>query len=131
MQTLPPISPLLKRLSPPSFAQCPFFVCDALKWDADRDLEDLGMKGEIPVFPSSNSSLPAPGKPLPASGVLFCTYSLLVAQSRKEGMSRYAQIKGWLAGAGPGGALMVFDESHKARAELSWEKEGRGQAERC
>ena len=60
-------------------------VSSDLKFDAERDLNDLDISPEISVFPKKNASLPAstPLKKQCTEGVVFCTYSLLVAGSPK------------------------------------------------
>ncbi|GAQ77984.1 protein with Helicase_C domain [Klebsormidium nitens] len=90
-----------------------------LKWDAQRDLEDLGLN--IRLYPEGTSVLPKASLRLSANGigngVLFVTYSLLVS-SDGIASSRREQIVEWLMGnetheeAGP---LIVLDESHKSK----------------
>eukprot|EP00927_Polykrikos_kofoidii_P034776 TRINITY_DN29426_c0_g2_i1.p1 TRINITY_DN29426_c0_g2~~TRINITY_DN29426_c0_g2_i1.p1 ORF type:complete len:1390 (-),score=218.51 TRINITY_DN29426_c0_g2_i1:250-4419(-) len=95
--------------------------------DARRDLRDIGAPlpvaflGEFPygkIEGSANGRLPIDG-----SGVLFATYSLLVAGkadskgNAAEGRSvnsRFGQIVEWLGGASANG-LVAFDEAHKAK----------------
>eukprot|EP00854_Cymbomonas_tetramitiformis_P016865 gene16865-20036_t len=62
-------------------------VSKDLKWDAERDLDDLGEEArDIPVYPQGSSQLPARGSLRShgvRQGILFCTYSLLVHGSGK------------------------------------------------
>jgi hypothetical protein len=55
-----------------------------MKFDAERDLRELGLAPDIPVYPKESGQLPK--GPLSAKypeGVMFCTYSLLVMGSGK------------------------------------------------
>ena len=76
--------------------------------DAERDIKDVGLRN-VEVFPKKAASLPK-GKlsHLVKKGVIFITYSLLVANPKK-GESRLDQIVKWLEGDTKG-SLIIFDE---------------------
>ena len=107
-------------------------VSGDLKFDAERDLRDLGLDApRVEVFPKGNGSMPNGDlNEMTTSGVVFCTYSLLiqgsgkVADLGKEGAdletllmkkgSRLEQLVRWLR-QDPRGPLIVFDECHRAK----------------
>ena len=77
-----------------------------LQHDARRDLDDVDA-ADIP----SEALAGDYGKIRLKEGVLFITYSMLVAKSGKK--SRLNQVIRWLGPDFDG--LIVFDESHKAK----------------
>ena len=102
-----------------------------LKFDAMRDLNDLNATPSITVEPRTQSNLPTgPLSDIVDEGVVFCTYSLLIrgAPRTKRKMkqttdasvemvvngSRLKQLVDWL-GEDEHGALIIFDECHKAK----------------
>ena len=107
-------------------------VSGDLKFDAERDLRDLGLATpRLEVFPKGNGSMPNGDlNDMTQRGVVFCTYSLLiqgsgkVADLGKEGAdletllmkkgSRLEQLVRWLR-QDPHGPLIVFDECHRAK----------------
>ena len=128
-------------------------VSGDLKFDAERDLRDLGIaQPTVHVFPKGNGAMPAGEfilfaygtgnwtdvvflftgdlNKMTRSGVVFCTYSLLiqgggrVADLGKDGIdlnallmkpgSRLEQLVSWL-GEDKHGPLVVFDECHRAK----------------
>ncbi|KAK3282320.1 hypothetical protein CYMTET_9945 [Cymbomonas tetramitiformis] len=114
-------------------------VSNDLKWDAERDLKDLGANEPIPIFPVGSTALPSKNMDMVlGDGMLFATYSLLVsgASGRKRARdeenasedghnaicpgSRLEQIYKWLqAGPPEQPALLIFDECHKAKNLLT------------
>ena len=102
-----------------------------LKYDAMRDLNDLNATPSIIVEPRSQSGLPSgPLSEIVDKGVVFCTYSLLIRGAPRttkkmkqstdasekmvvEG-SRLKQLVDWLE-EDEHGALIIFDECHKAK----------------
>jgi len=87
-----------------------------LRVDAARDLDDLGLE-RLPLYPKRGSSGGLPRGDLDdagvGDGVLFFTYSLLIAGSSK-GQSRLDQALAWLEKDAKG-ALIIFDESHRCK----------------
>ncbi|KAK0597074.1 hypothetical protein LWI29_021592 [Acer saccharum] len=84
-----------------------------LKFDARRDLDDVGAKcvevhalNKLPYSKLDSKSVGV------REGVVFLTYSSLIASSEK-GRSRLQQLVQW-CGSGYDG-LVVFDECHKAK----------------
>ncbi|CAO2168418.1 unnamed protein product [Urochloa humidicola] len=84
-----------------------------LKYDARRDLDDVGAKcAEVHALnklPYSKLDSKAVGI---TDGVVFVTYSSLIASSEK-GLSRLQQLVQWCGSEFDG--LLVFDECHKAK----------------
>uniref|UniRef100_J3MRB3 PHD-type domain-containing protein n=1 Tax=Oryza brachyantha TaxID=4533 RepID=J3MRB3_ORYBR len=84
-----------------------------LKYDARRDLDDVGAKyvevHALNKLPYSKIESKAVGI---ANGVIFVTYSSLIASSEK-GRSRLQQLIEWCGSEFDG--LLVFDECHKAK----------------
>ncbi|KAK7232597.1 hypothetical protein SO694_00035161 [Aureococcus anophagefferens] len=86
-------------------------VSNDLKFDAERDLRDLGC-AHIPVIPLNKCDY---GTLKEKKGVIFCTYSALIAARKgKKPQRRLDQILAWCGRASFGGCLL-FDESHKAK----------------
>jgi hypothetical protein len=96
-----------------------------LKYDARRDLDDVGAKCvEVHALnkqPYSKLDSKAIGI---TNGVVFVTYSSLIASSEK-GYSRLQQLVQWCGSEFDG--LVVFDECHKAKNLIP---EGGGQSTR-
>ncbi|KAM3213142.1 hypothetical protein ACQJBY_065881 [Aegilops geniculata] len=84
-----------------------------LKYDARRDLDDVGAKcvqvHALNKLPYSKLDSKATGV---TDGVVFVTYSSLIASSEK-GHSRLRQLVEWCGSEYDG--LVVFDECHKAK----------------
>ncbi|OEL13043.1 Protein strawberry notch-like protein 1, partial [Dichanthelium oligosanthes] len=84
-----------------------------LKYDARRDLDDVGAKcvevHALNKLPYSKLDSKAIGI---TDGVVFVTYSSLIASSEK-GLSRLQQLVQWCGSEFDG--LLVFDECHKAK----------------
>ncbi|WVZ94507.1 hypothetical protein U9M48_040390 [Paspalum notatum var. saurae] len=84
-----------------------------LKYDARRDLDDVGAKcvevHALNKLPYSKLDSKAIGI---TDGVVFVTYSSLIASSEK-GYSRLQQLVQWCGSEFDG--LLVFDECHKAK----------------
>ncbi|KAK1609385.1 hypothetical protein QYE76_033058 [Lolium multiflorum] len=84
-----------------------------LKYDARRDLDDVGAKcvevHALNKLPYSKLDSKAIGI---TNGVVFVTYSSLIASSEK-GYSRLQQLVQWCGSEFDG--LVVFDECHKAK----------------
>ncbi|KAL6843730.1 hypothetical protein ACP4OV_026301 [Aristida adscensionis] len=84
-----------------------------LKYDARRDLDDVGAKcvqvHPLNKLPYSKLDSKAIGI---KSGVIFVTYSSLIASSER-GRSRLQQLVQWCGNEFDG--LLVFDECHKAK----------------
>uniref|UniRef100_A0A4W5R4G1 Protein strawberry notch homolog 2 n=1 Tax=Hucho hucho TaxID=62062 RepID=A0A4W5R4G1_9TELE len=86
-----------------------FSVSNDLKYDAERDLKDIGAKN-IPVY-SLNKVRGCPvGK-----GVIFATYSSLIGESQSGGKykTRFKQLLHWCGQVFDG--VIVYDECHKAK----------------
>uniref|UniRef100_A0A4W3J911 Protein strawberry notch homolog 1 n=1 Tax=Callorhinchus milii TaxID=7868 RepID=A0A4W3J911_CALMI len=79
-----------------------FSVSNDLKYDAERDLRDIGAKN-IQVHP------------LNKKGVIFATYSSLIGESQSGGKykTRLKQLLHWCGEDFDG--VIVFDECHKAK----------------
>jgi len=89
-------------------------VSSDLRLDAARDLDDLGLD-QLPIYPHRGSTAAIATGNLDAAGVrdgvLFFTYSLLIASSKNG--SRLQQVINWLSkDASP---LIIFDECHKCK----------------
>jgi len=88
-------------------------VSNDLKFDAERDLRDLG-SGNIPVQLLGKASYSA--KDLPKQGVVFATYASLLGKKggkTSKPQTRLDQLLEWASPGFEGGLL--FDESHKAK----------------
>ena len=88
-------------------------VSNDLKYDAERDLRDLG-SAHIPVQLLGKASYNA--KDLPAQGVVFATYASLLGKKggkTSKPQTRLDQLLAWATPGFEGGLL--FDESHKAK----------------
>ena len=133
-----------------------FSVSPDLYHDARRDLDDLlaahGMdKADLPVYSLSSLSYRDidAGKAAKRAGVIFCTYSSLVAHENERAAekdkqaaalerneeafasaaastkrSRLQQLVAWMR-AGGGDGCVIFDESHKAKNLLSGRQGGK------
>merc|ERR1719249_384107 len=93
-------------------------VSNDLKYDAERDLSDIGAGDKVEVFFLSkmkyakiNSAVNNNVK----KGVLFSTYSALIGESQAGGKykSRLKQVLHWCGDDFDG--VIVFDECHKAK----------------
>merc|ERR1719319_678465 len=93
-------------------------VSNDLKYDAERDLSDIGAADKVDVFFLSkmkyakiNSAVNNNVK----KGVLFATYSALIGESQAGGKykSRLKQILHWCGDDFDG--CIIFDECHKAK----------------
>lgn len=87
-------------------------VSTDLKFDAERDLKDIGAK--IPVF--FLSKFPYGRRINEDHGVIFTTYSGLISKSHSvKGVlgTRIGQLTSWLGNDFDG--IIVFDECHKAK----------------
>ena len=93
-------------------------VSNDLKYDAERDLSDIGAGDKVEVFFLSkmkyakiNSAVNNNVK----KGVLFSTYSALIGESQAGGKykSRLKQILHWCGDDFDG--CIIFDECHKAK----------------
>ena len=63
-------------------------VSTDLKFDAERDLGDLGVSPQISVYPRGSASLPTGSlEKVAKEGVMFCTYSLLAGTSTEPPLS--------------------------------------------
>jgi len=101
-----------------------------LKFDAERDLNDMNAAPAIAVIPEGTAGLPQGSlERVLDVGVVFCTYSLLTQRLPKTPKnasteanlramlvpgSRLLQLADWLKGD-KHGPLIVFDECHKAK----------------
>ena len=88
-------------------------VSNDLKYDAERDLRDLG-SAHIPVQLLGKASYNA--KDLPQQGVVFATYASLLGKKggkTSKPQTRLDQLLAWATPGFEGGLL--FDESHKAK----------------
>uniref|UniRef100_A0A8C7VJ44 Protein strawberry notch homolog 1 n=1 Tax=Oncorhynchus mykiss TaxID=8022 RepID=A0A8C7VJ44_ONCMY len=87
-----------------------FSVSNDLKYDAERDLKDIGAKN-IQV----HSLNKVRGCPLVKKGVIFATYSSLIGESQSGGKykTRFKQLLHWCGEDFDG--VIVYDECHKAK----------------
>ena len=86
-------------------------VSSDLKYDAERDLRDIGA-GKIAVHPLNKMKY----SEIPADvGVIFSTYSLLIGESKAGGkhQTRLKQLVKWCGEDFNG--VIVFDECHRAK----------------
>ncbi|XP_026769576.1 protein strawberry notch homolog 2 isoform X2 [Pangasianodon hypophthalmus] len=92
-----------------------FSVSNDLKYDAERDLQDIGAPN-ILVHALNKIKY---GDTATSEGVLFATYSALIGESQAGGQrrTRLKQILDW---CGPDfDGVIVFDECHKAKNATS------------
>uniref|UniRef100_A0A4W3IYA1 Protein strawberry notch homolog 1 n=1 Tax=Callorhinchus milii TaxID=7868 RepID=A0A4W3IYA1_CALMI len=89
-----------------------FSVSNDLKYDAERDLRDIGAKN-IQVHPLNKISSKQNGSV--KKGVIFATYSSLIGESQSGGKykTRLKQLLHWCGEDFDG--VIVFDECHKAK----------------
>ena len=92
-------------------------VSNDLKYDAERDLGDIGATG-VEVFSLSKMKYAKINSAVNNNvrkGVLFSTYSALIGESQSGGKykSRLKQVLHWCGDDFDG--LIVFDECHKAK----------------
>uniref|UniRef100_A0AAR2KWP5 Protein strawberry notch homolog 1 n=1 Tax=Pygocentrus nattereri TaxID=42514 RepID=A0AAR2KWP5_PYGNA len=83
-----------------------FSVSNDLKYDAERDLRDIGAK---------NIQVHSLNKVLKNASVIFATYSSLIGESQSGGKykTRFKQLLHWCGDDFDG--VIVFDECHKAK----------------
>uniref|UniRef100_A0A8C5BJ74 Strawberry notch homolog 1 n=1 Tax=Gadus morhua TaxID=8049 RepID=A0A8C5BJ74_GADMO len=83
-----------------------FSVSNDLKYDAERDLRDIGAK---------NIQVHSLNKVSTAKGVIFATYSSLIGESQSGGKykTRFQQLLHWCGEDFDG--VIVYDECHKAK----------------
>ncbi|XP_061420565.1 protein strawberry notch homolog 1-like isoform X3 [Lethenteron reissneri] len=90
-----------------------FSVSNDLKYDAERDLNDIGARS-IPVHSLNKIKYGSTDRRM-REGVLFATYSALIGESFATGTMR-TRIKQVLDWCGPEfDGVVVFDECHKAK----------------
>ncbi|XP_050547780.1 protein strawberry notch [Daktulosphaira vitifoliae] len=92
-------------------------VSNDLKYDAERDLEDIGTKN-IKVYSLNKfkyAKINSPTNGNVSKGVIFSTYSALIGESSGGGKykSRLKQILNWCGDHFDG--VIVFDECHRAK----------------
>uniref|UniRef100_A0A673ZJE8 Protein strawberry notch homolog 1 n=1 Tax=Salmo trutta TaxID=8032 RepID=A0A673ZJE8_SALTR len=89
-----------------------FSVSNDLKYDAERDLKDIGAKN-IPVYSLNKISSKHNGSV--KKGVIFATYSSLIGESQSGGKykTRFKQLLHWCGQVFDG--VIVYDECHKAK----------------
>uniref|UniRef100_A0AAR2IRZ5 Protein strawberry notch homolog 1 n=1 Tax=Pygocentrus nattereri TaxID=42514 RepID=A0AAR2IRZ5_PYGNA len=89
-----------------------FSVSNDLKYDAERDLRDIGAKN-IQVHSLNKISSKHNGSV--KKGVIFATYSSLIGESQSGGKykTRFKQLLHWCGDDFDG--VIVFDECHKAK----------------
>ncbi|TRZ02814.1 hypothetical protein DNTS_026424, partial [Danionella cerebrum] len=92
-----------------------FSVSNDLKYDAERDLQDIGAS-DIKVHALNKIKY---GDTATSEGVLFVTYSALIGESQAGGQhrTRLKQILDWCEPAFDG--VIIFDECHKAKNATS------------
>ncbi|XP_058256712.1 si:ch73-63e15.2 isoform X1 [Hemibagrus wyckioides] len=92
-----------------------FSVSNDLKYDAERDLQDIGAPN-ILVHALNKIKY---GDTATSEGVLFATYSALIGESQAGGQlrTRLKQILDWCGPEFDG--VIVFDECHKAKNATS------------
>ncbi|XP_041666494.1 protein strawberry notch homolog 1 isoform X3 [Cheilinus undulatus] len=94
-----------------------FSVSNDLKYDAERDLRDIGAKNiqvhSLNKFKYGKISSKHNGSV--KKGVIFATYSSLIGESQSEGKykTRFQQLLHWCGEDFDG--VIVFDECHKAK----------------
>uniref|UniRef100_A0A8C1KZG9 Protein strawberry notch homolog 1 n=1 Tax=Cyprinus carpio TaxID=7962 RepID=A0A8C1KZG9_CYPCA len=89
-----------------------FSVSNDLKYDAERDLRDIGAKN-IQVHSLNKISSKHNGSV--KKGVIFATYSSLIGESQSGGKykTRFKQLLHWCGDDFDG--VIIFDECHKAK----------------
>uniref|UniRef100_A0A8C2B270 Protein strawberry notch homolog 2 n=1 Tax=Cyprinus carpio TaxID=7962 RepID=A0A8C2B270_CYPCA len=92
-----------------------FSVSNDLKYDAERDLQDIGAPN-IQVHALNKIKY---GDTATSEGVLFATYSALIGESQAGGQlrTRLKQILDWCEPGFDG--VIIFDECHKAKNATS------------
>uniref|UniRef100_A0A673JVW7 Protein strawberry notch homolog 2 n=1 Tax=Sinocyclocheilus rhinocerous TaxID=307959 RepID=A0A673JVW7_9TELE len=92
-----------------------FSVSNDLKYDAERDLQDIGASN-IQVHALNKIKY---GDTATSEGVLFATYSALIGESQAGGQlrTRLKQILDWCEPGFDG--VIIFDECHKAKNATS------------
>ncbi|KAA0712190.1 Protein strawberry notch -like protein 2 [Triplophysa tibetana] len=92
-----------------------FSVSNDLKYDAERDLQDIGA-ANIQVHALNKIKY---GDTATSEGVLFATYSALIGESQAGGQhrTRLQQILDWCERGFDG--VIIFDECHKAKNATS------------
>uniref|UniRef100_A0A672T0V5 Protein strawberry notch homolog 2 n=1 Tax=Sinocyclocheilus grahami TaxID=75366 RepID=A0A672T0V5_SINGR len=92
-----------------------FSVSNDLKYDAERDLQDIGASN-IQVHALNKIKY---GDTATSEGVLFATYSALIGESQAGGQlrTRLRQILDWCEPDFDG--VIIFDECHKAKNATS------------
>ncbi|XP_046869245.1 protein strawberry notch-like [Drosophila willistoni] len=94
-------------------------VSSDLKFDAERDLSDIGADDKIPVVALSKfkySRIDSQENDNFKKGVIFCTYTSLIGESqtsKHKYRTRLLQLVHWLTRKFDG--VIVFDECHKAK----------------
>ncbi|XP_068140530.1 protein strawberry notch [Drosophila tropicalis] len=94
-------------------------VSSDLKFDAERDLIDIGADDKIPVLSLSKfkySRIDSLENDNFTEGVIFCTYTSLIGESqtsKRKYKTRLLQLVHWLTKKFDG--VIVFDECHKAK----------------
>uniref|UniRef100_H2YSL1 Protein strawberry notch homolog 1 n=1 Tax=Ciona savignyi TaxID=51511 RepID=H2YSL1_CIOSA len=94
-----------------------FSVSNDLKYDAERDLRDIGAKN-IKVYSLNKfkyGKITAKNNGAAKKGVIFGTYSSLIGESHQQGKygTRLKQILNWVGEDFDG--VIIFDECHKAK----------------
>ncbi|XP_068609448.1 protein strawberry notch homolog 1 [Brachionichthys hirsutus] len=94
-----------------------FSVSNDLKYDAERDLRDIGAKN-IQVHPLNKfkyGKISSKHNGSVKKGVIFATYSSLIGESQSGGKykTRFQQLLHWCGEDFDG--VIVFDECHKAK----------------
>uniref|UniRef100_A0A8C7QFU4 Protein strawberry notch homolog 1 n=1 Tax=Oncorhynchus mykiss TaxID=8022 RepID=A0A8C7QFU4_ONCMY len=94
-----------------------FSVSNDLKYDAERDLKDIGAKN-IPVYSLNKfkyGKISSKHNGSVKKGVIFATYSSLIGESQSGGKykTRFKQLLHWCGQAFDG--VIVYDECHKAK----------------
>ncbi|KAK4336681.1 hypothetical protein RND71_044107 [Anisodus tanguticus] len=93
-------------------------VSNDLKYDAERDLSDIGAK-KINVYPLNKfkyGKIYSKENGKVKKGVIFATYSSLISESHSkigQGKTRLSQILQWCGEDFDG--VIIFDECHKAK----------------
>ncbi|CAB1352204.1 unnamed protein product [Coregonus sp. 'balchen'] len=97
-----------------------FSVSNDLKYDAERDLKDIGAKN-IPVYSLNKfkyGKISSKHNGSVKKGVIFATYSSLIGESQSGGKykTRFKQLLHWCGQVFDGVTVqIVYDECHKAK----------------
>ncbi|XP_029547908.1 protein strawberry notch homolog 1 isoform X3 [Salmo trutta] len=97
-----------------------FSVSNDLKYDAERDLKDIGAKN-IPVYSLNKfkyGKISSKHNGSVKKGVIFATYSSLIGESQSGGKykTRFKQLLHWCGQVFDGVPIqIVYDECHKAK----------------